>query len=118
MVGGFETLINTQMTNDRAAGLLSWLKVHDDGIILENTCWYEGVDQDLKDAIEQAINALDSIDKIREEISECLKAIENIKTFPVQLYSANEIAARKVTYEQCLGFIDKYTKGNTENAML
>ena len=51
------------------------------------------------------------IEQIRDEIAKCLEAINHIKTMPIQLYTPNEIEARKLTYEQCIGFIDKYTKG-------
>jgi len=51
---------------------------------------------------------VDVLDKIRAEILECLEAIKHIKAMPIQLYPPNEIEARKLTYEQCLGFIDKY----------
>lgn len=50
------------------------------------------------------------IEQIRAEIEECLEAINYIKAMPIQLYTPNEIEARKLTYEQCLGFIDKYAK--------
>ena len=57
------------------------------------------------------------IDAIRDEIAECLEAINHIKAMPIQLYTPNEIEARKLTYEQCLGFIDKHTKGSNRNGI-
>lgn len=54
-----------------------------------------------------------TLEKIKAEIEKCLEALEDIKSFQLQILSANEIEARKLTYEQCLGFIDKYTKGES-----
>lgn len=50
------------------------------------------------------------MNKVRTEIEKCLEALEDIKSFQLQILSANEIEARKLTYEQCLGFIDKYAE--------
>ena len=48
--------------------------------------------------------------KIRAEIEKCLEALEAIKLFKLQILSEDAIEERKLTYQQCLGFIDKYAE--------
>ena len=52
---------------------------------------------------------LDSVlDEIRAEIESCLKALDEIEKSGFNIYLPNEMSGRRLTYEQCLGFIDKY----------
>ena len=55
------------------------------------------------------------LDKIRVEITDCLKALDEIEKTGLNIYLPNEISGRRLTYQQCLGFIDKY-KAETENS--
>lgn len=56
--------------------------------------------------------SVDVLDKIRAEIMNCLKALDDIEKF--NIYHPNEIEARRLTYQQCLGFIDKYREESEE----
>ena len=56
---------------------------------------------------------LDRINKIRAEIMDCLKALDEIEKSGLNIYLPNEISGRRLTYQQCLKFIDKY-KAETE----
>lgn len=49
-----------------------------------------------------------SFDKIRAEITDCLKALDEIEKSGLNIYLPNEMSGRRLTYQQCLGFIDKY----------
>ena len=60
-------------------------------------------------------NDLEVLDKIRAEITDCLKALDEIEKTGLNIYLPNEISGRRLTYQQCLGFIDKY-KAETENS--
>jgi hypothetical protein len=51
------------------------------------------------------------LDKIRAEIMDCLKALDEIEKSGFNIYLPNEISGRRLTYKQCLGFIDKYIAG-------
>ena len=51
---------------------------------------------------------IEVIDKIRAEITNCLKALDEIEKSGFNIYLPNEISARRLTYQQCLGFIDKH----------
>ena len=55
------------------------------------------------------------LDKIRAEITDCLKALDEIEKSGFNIYLPNEMSGRRLTYQQCLGFIDKY-KIETEKA--
>lgn len=48
------------------------------------------------------------LDKIRAEIVDCLKALDNIEKSGLNIYLPNEMSGRRLTYRQCLEFIDKY----------
>ena len=48
------------------------------------------------------------LDKIRAEILDCLKALDEIEKSGLNIYLPNEISGRRLTYQQCLEFIDKY----------
>lgn len=45
---------------------------------------------------------------IRCEILDCLKALDEIEKSGLNIYLPNEISGRRLTYQQCLEFIDKY----------
>ena len=55
------------------------------------------------------------LDKIRAEIVDCLKALDDIEKSGFNIYLPNEISGRRLTYQQCLEIIDKY-KGESEDA--
>lgn len=62
-------------------------------------------------AYKMAIKALEQepvLDKIRAEILDCLKALDEVEKSGLSIYLPNEISGRRLTYQQCLGFIDKY----------
>ena len=48
------------------------------------------------------------LEEIRAEILDCLKALDEIEKSGLNIYLPNEILCRRLTYQQCLGFIDKY----------
>ena len=48
------------------------------------------------------------LDKIRAEIMDCLKALDDIEKSGFNIYLPNEMTGRRLTYQQCLEFIDKY----------
>jgi len=50
------------------------------------------------------------LDKIQAEITDCLKALDEIEKSGLNIYLPNEISGRRLTYQQCLEFIDKYRK--------
>ena len=66
------------------------------------------------DAIVKAINegwelrVNEILDKIRAEIETCLKALDEIEKSGLNIYLPNEMSGRRLTYQQCLEFIDKY----------
>ena len=62
--------------------------------------------------IEDHIN--DTLDKIRAEITDCLKALDEIEKSGFNIYLPNEISGRRLTYQQCLRFIDKYKAESEE----
>ena len=57
---------------------------------------------------EGVTTADDVLDKIRAEIMDCLKALDDIEKSGFNIYLPNEMSGRRVTYQQCIGFIDKY----------
>ena len=88
-----------------------------------------GSDHCFEDALEYVIKALEQepfinkpcvssgvcehdkqkvLDKIRAEITDCLKALDEIEESRLNIYLPNEISGRRLTYKQCLEFIDKY----------
>ena len=58
-------------------------------------------------------NTMEIIDKMRAEITDCLKALEEIEKSELNIYLPNEISDRRLMYQQCLKFIDEY-KAETE----
>ena len=68
---------------------------------------YGGVNEAYKMAI-QALEQMDVLDKISAEIMDCLNALDEIEKTGVNIYLPNEISGRRLTYQQCLKFIDKY----------
>lgn len=48
------------------------------------------------------------LNKIRTEIITCLDALDEIEKFGDNYMLPNELLGRKLTYKQCLDFIDKY----------
>lgn len=54
------------------------------------------------------------LDKIRADITDCIKALDDVEKF--NIYLPNEITGRRLTYQQCLEFIDKYKGENYGNA--
>lgn len=48
------------------------------------------------------------LNKIRAEITTCLKALDEIEKSGLNIFLPNEISGRRLTYQQCLEFIDKY----------
>jgi len=48
------------------------------------------------------------LDKIRAEIETCLNALDEIEKSGLNIYLPNEMSGRRLTYQQCLEFIDKY----------
>ncbi len=48
------------------------------------------------------------LDKVRAEITDCLKALDEIEKSGFNIYLPNEISGRRLTYQQCLKFIDKH----------
>lgn len=62
-------------------------------------------------SLDMAIEILeqeDILDKVRTEILDCLKALDEIEKSGLNIYLPNEISGRRLTYQQCLQFIDKY----------
>lgn len=53
------------------------------------------------------------LNKIRAEILDCLKALDDVEKF--NIYLPNELSGRRLTYKQCLGFIDKYKVESEKN---
>lgn len=49
-----------------------------------------------------------ALDKIRAEITDCLKALDEIEKSGFSIYLPNEMSGRRLTYQQCLEFIDKH----------
>ena len=93
------------MTNKEAATIL----------ILEQSSWGRNpnliIDERLYDAFDVAIKALEQepvLDKIRAEILKCLSALDDIEKSGFNIYLPNEMSGRRLTYKQCLEFIDKY----------
>ena len=95
------------MTNEEAIKYLIHPTVSSTGIGKEK--------QKELDAYNMAIKALEQeiiLDKIRAEIMDCLEALDYIEKTGLKLYPPNEMAARRLTYQQCLEFIDKYMTGS------
>lgn len=59
-------------------------------------------------AVLDAVPLNEMLDKIRAEITDCLKALDEIEKSGFNIYLTNEISGRRLTYQQCLGFIDKH----------
>lgn len=67
--------------------------------------------EEIEECLKMAIKALEQepvLDKIRAEITTCLKALDEIEKSGLNIYLPNEISGRRLTYQQCLEFIDKY----------
>ena len=68
--------------------------------------------KEVREAIE--MSKVDVFGKIRAEIEECLKALDDIEKSGYNIYLPNEISGRRLTYQQCLEFIDKYEAAESE----
>lgn len=85
-------------------------------LILINKDNYEPLEQepkpmveiDLYSVIKQKYIEREVLDKIRAEILTCLGALDEIEKSGINIYLPNEISGRRLTYQQCLEFIDKY----------
>ena len=55
------------------------------------------------------------LDKIRAEILDCLEALDEVEKSGLSIYLPDEISGRRLTYQQCLGFIDKYKEESEVN---
>lgn len=66
------------------------------------------VEIDLYSVIKQKYIEREILDKIRAEITDCLKTLDEIEKSGLNIYLPNEISGRRLTYQQCLEFIDKY----------
>lgn len=53
-------------------------------------------------------------EKIKAEIMDCLNALDEIEKSEFNIYLPNEISGRRLTYQQCLEFIDKYKPESEE----
>ena len=69
-------------------------------------------------ALKMAIKALEeqesALDNIRAEILKCLNALDDIEKSGFNIYLPNEMSGRRLTYKQCLEFIDKYKADSEE----
>lgn len=54
------------------------------------------------------------LDKVKAEIMNCLKALDEIEKSGCNIYRPNEMSGRRLTYQQCLEFIDKYKAESEE----
>ena len=68
----------------------------------------------MEKVIKQEVNAV--LDKIRAEILKCLSALDDIEKSGFNIYLPNEMSGRRLTYKQCLEFIDKYKVDSEEQA--
>lgn len=66
------------------------------------------VDKDVWEKAEKALKQEPIFDEIRDEIMNCLKALDEIEKSRFNIYLPNEMSGRRLTYQQCLEFIDKY----------
>ena len=66
----------------------------------------------MEKVIKQEVNAV--LDKIRAEILKCLSALDDIEKSGFNIYLPNEMSGRRLTYKQCLEFIDKYKADSEE----
>ena len=55
------------------------------------------------------------LNKIKADILDCLNAMDEVEELGVNLYSPNEMSAMRLTYQQCLGFIEKYNVEESES---
>lgn len=72
------------------------------------------VEIDLYSVIKQKYIECEVLDKIRAEILDCLKALDEIEKSGLNIYLPNEMSGRRLTYQQCLEFIDKYKAESEE----
>ncbi len=57
---------------------------------------------------DEGVTVADNVlDKIRAEILDCLKSLDEIEKSGLNIHLPNEISGRRLTYQQCLEFIDK-----------
>ena len=77
------------MTEEKAIGLLSWLKVEDSGIY--NRQWYHGIKEDLEEALKMAMSALEQQLEDKELAAEVVENALKI-TDETMLEKAHEIA--------------------------
>jgi len=68
----------------------------------------------VSDLCRDTANLLETIEqdhaKLRGEIEDCLKALDEIEKSGLNIYLPNEMTGRRLTYKQCLEFIDKCTE--------
>ena len=82
--------------------------------IKELSVEYLGDSEKIREAKRMAVEALeqesltDVLEKIMAEIESCLKALDEIEETKFNIFLPNEMSGRRLTYKQCLGFIDKY----------
>lgn len=66
-------------------------------------------------SLDEEIKEETALDKVRAEIEDCLKALDDIeKSGFDKVYPPNQLSTRRWTYQQCLGFIDKYKAESEE----
>lgn len=68
-------------------------------------------------ALDMAIKALKQgliLDKVKAEITDCLNALDELEESGLNIYLPNETSGRRLTYYQCLEFIDKYKAESEE----
>ena len=72
-------------------------------------CYFTGFKEEIIDsACNRILEQEPILDKIRAEITDCLKALDEIEKSGFNIYLPNEISGRRLTYQQCLDIIDKY----------
>ncbi len=85
-------------------------EIRKDIVIIRNDGGYFGtVLNEIKTLEQEPI-----LDKIRVEILNCLSALDEIEKSGLDIYLPNEISGRRLTYQQCLEFIDKYKAESEE----
>jgi hypothetical protein len=69
----------------------------------------------MKEAYTDLVNIIDKYKVEMRGNEDCLKALDEIDESGLNIYSPNEMSGRRLTYQQCLEFIDKYREGGEEN---
>ena len=108
---------------DNAKELLEDLRTLTNKVLLELVAENEDLEEQLKNeeidfiqpkkTVGKLISA-DVLDKIRTEILDCLKALDEIEKSGFNIYLPNEMSGRRFTYQQCLELIDKYKAESEE----